>query len=76
MGSLSAAPSGRQAPNPSSSYLGGPKPPDKIRLAYCRWFSSIVEPLNEQERQQLVFLLEKIRTRLNELARTVGEPDA
>ncbi|MBV9104968.1 MAG: MarR family transcriptional regulator, partial [Verrucomicrobia bacterium] len=41
---------------------------DKIRPGYCRWFSSIVEPLDEGERQQLVNLLEKIRTRLNELA--------
>ena len=46
---------------------------DKIRPGYCRWFSSIVEPLDEQERQQLVFLLEKIRTRLGELARN-GKP--
>jgi DNA-binding MarR family transcriptional regulator len=42
---------------------------DKIRPAYSRWFSSIVEPLSEQERRQLVFLLEKIRTRLGELSR-------
>ena len=41
---------------------------DKIRPGYCRWFTSIVEPLDEDERQQLVFLLEKIRTRLSELA--------
>jgi DNA-binding MarR family transcriptional regulator len=47
---------------------------DKIRPAYSRWFSSIVEPLNEQERQQLVFLLEKIRTRLGELARNGKSP--
>jgi DNA-binding MarR family transcriptional regulator len=40
---------------------------DKIRPGYCRWLSSIVEPLNEEERQQLVMLLEKIRTRLSEL---------
>jgi DNA-binding MarR family transcriptional regulator len=46
---------------------------DKILPGYCRWFSSIVEPLDEQERQQLVFLLEKIRTRLGELARD-GKP--
>jgi DNA-binding MarR family transcriptional regulator len=45
---------------------------DKIRPGYCRWLSSIVEPLSEEERQQLVFLLEKIRTRLGELAE-VGE---
>jgi len=41
---------------------------DKIRPGYCRWLSSIVEPLKEEERQQLVMLLEKIRTRLGELA--------
>jgi len=41
---------------------------NKIRPGYCRWLSSIVEPLNEEERQQLVTLLEKIRTRLGELA--------
>src|SRR6201997_969503 len=45
---------------------------DKIRPGYCRWLSSIVEPLSEEERQQLVILLEKIRTRLGELA-VVGE---
>jgi len=45
---------------------------DKIRPGYCRWLSSIVEPLSEEERQQLVLLLEKIRTRLGELA-VVGE---
>jgi DNA-binding MarR family transcriptional regulator len=41
---------------------------DKVRPGYCHWFSSIVEPLDQEERQQLVFLLEKIRTRLSELA--------
>jgi DNA-binding MarR family transcriptional regulator len=41
---------------------------DKVRPGYCRWFSSIVEPLDKEERQQLVNLLEKIRTRLGELA--------
>src|SRR6202140_3459783 len=45
---------------------------DKIRPGYCRWLSSIVEPLNEGGRQQLVMLLEKIRTRLSELA-MIGE---
>jgi DNA-binding MarR family transcriptional regulator len=43
---------------------------DKIRPGYSRWLSSIVEPLSEEERQQLVMLLEKIRTRLGELALT------
>jgi DNA-binding MarR family transcriptional regulator len=45
---------------------------DKIRPGYSRWLSSIVEPLDEEERQQLVRLLEKIRTRLGTSA-VVGE---
>ena len=49
---------------------------DKIRPGYCRWLSSIVEPLSEEERQQLVMLLEKIRTRLSELAVTGEERSA
>jgi DNA-binding MarR family transcriptional regulator len=49
---------------------------DKIRPGYCRWLSSIVEPLDEQERQQLVRLLEKIRTRLSEFAGNGGERSA
>jgi DNA-binding MarR family transcriptional regulator len=49
---------------------------DKIRPGYCRWFSSIMEPLNEEERLQLVALLEKIRSRLNELTRSVEERSA
>ncbi len=40
---------------------------DKIRPGYCRWLSSIMTPLDEEERQQLVTLLEKIRTRLGEI---------
>lgn len=49
---------------------------DRIRPGYCRWFSSIVEPLNEEERLQLVTLLEKIRTRLSELTRSGEERSA
>jgi len=56
--------------------LAGQNLLDKILPAYCRWFSSIVEPLNERERQQLVFLLEKIRTRLSELAHNGKPPSA
>jgi DNA-binding MarR family transcriptional regulator len=48
---------------------------DKIRPGYSRWLSSIVEPLNEEERQQLVMLLEKIRTRLAELT-VIGDQSA
>jgi DNA-binding MarR family transcriptional regulator len=49
---------------------------DKIRPGYCRWLSSIVEPLNEEERQQLVMLLEKIRTRLSEFTAFGGSRTA
>jgi DNA-binding MarR family transcriptional regulator len=49
---------------------------DKIRPGYCRWLSSIVEPLDEEERQQLVMLLEKIRTRLSEVSVLGEEPSA
>ncbi|MEA3149050.1 MAG: hypothetical protein QOI53_4726, partial [Verrucomicrobiota bacterium] len=43
---------------------------------YCRWLSSIVEPLDEEERQQLVMLLEKIRTRLSEVSVLGDQPSA
>jgi DNA-binding MarR family transcriptional regulator len=49
---------------------------DRIRPGYCRWLSSIVEPLNEEERLQLITLLEKIRTRLSELTRSGEERSA
>jgi DNA-binding MarR family transcriptional regulator len=37
-----------------------------ILPGYTRWLSSIVEPLNEEERHHLVTLLEKIRIRISE----------
>jgi DNA-binding MarR family transcriptional regulator len=43
---------------------------DKVRPAYCRWFSSVVDTLNEDERQNLVSLLEKIQ---KQIARLAGE---
>ena len=39
---------------------------DGILPGYTRWLSSIVQPLNEEERHLLVTLLEKIRTRISE----------
>ena len=41
---------------------------DGILPGYTRWLSSIVEPLNTEERQHLVTLLEKIRIRISERA--------
>ena len=41
---------------------------DGILPGYTRWLSSIVEPLNTEERQHLVTLLEKIRTRISDRA--------
>jgi DNA-binding MarR family transcriptional regulator len=41
---------------------------DKVRPVYSRWFSSVIEPLTEPERRQLVSLLEKIQTRLWEVS--------
>jgi len=41
---------------------------DKVRPDYCRWFTSVVEPLNQDERKQLLALLEKIQIRLGELS--------
>jgi len=41
---------------------------EKVRPAYCRWFTSVVEPLNQDERQQLLVLLEKIQIRLGEIS--------
>src|ERR1700732_1353908 len=41
---------------------------DKVSPDYCRWFTSVVEPLNQDERKQLLALLEKIQIRLSELA--------
>jgi DNA-binding MarR family transcriptional regulator len=41
---------------------------EKVRPGYCRWFTSVVEPLNQDERQQLLVLLEKIQIRLGEIS--------
>ena len=41
---------------------------DRVRPDYCRWFTSVVESLNEKERQQLLALLEKIQIRLGEIS--------
>jgi DNA-binding MarR family transcriptional regulator len=37
---------------------------DRIRPAYCHWFSELVGPLTEPERQLLINLLEKIQHQL------------
>jgi DNA-binding MarR family transcriptional regulator len=37
---------------------------DRIRPAYCRWFSELVDSLTEAERQVLIALLEKIQLQL------------
>lgn len=41
---------------------------DKVRPAYCRWFSSVVDTLSEEERSHLVSLLQKIQLQLARLA--------
>ena len=41
---------------------------EKIRPDYCRWFTSVVETLDEDERRQLLMLLEKIQIRLSEIS--------
>jgi DNA-binding MarR family transcriptional regulator len=38
---------------------------DRIRPAYCRWFSDLVASLTETERQLLISLLEKIQHQLS-----------
>jgi DNA-binding MarR family transcriptional regulator len=38
---------------------------DRIRPAYCRWFSELVASLSEAERRLLISLLEKIQHRLS-----------
>lgn len=45
---------------------------DKVRPAYCRWFSSVVDTLNEDERQLLVSLLERIQKQIACLAGDVS----
>jgi len=39
---------------------------DKILPGYTQWLTSIVEPLNGEERELLVDLLEKIRIRIGQ----------
>jgi DNA-binding MarR family transcriptional regulator len=41
---------------------------DRIRPVYVEWFTSIVAPLNQEERLHLVNILQKIQLRLAELA--------
>ena len=41
---------------------------ERVRPVYCEWFTSVVTPLSEDERFQLVNLLQKIQVRLAELA--------
>jgi DNA-binding MarR family transcriptional regulator len=41
---------------------------DKVRPVYSRWFTSLIEPLSETERTQLVYLLQKIQSRLAEVS--------
>ncbi|MBV9391815.1 MAG: MarR family transcriptional regulator [Ktedonobacteraceae bacterium] len=41
---------------------------DQVRPGYCHWLARIVEPLDQEERQHFVLLLEKIQVRLAELA--------
>ena len=41
---------------------------DKVRPVYCRWFSSVVDTLSEEERSHLVSLLEKIQLQIAHLA--------
>jgi DNA-binding MarR family transcriptional regulator len=46
----------------------GTKLLDHVRSPYCEWFTSIIEPLTQDERLQLVNILQKIQLRLAELA--------
>jgi DNA-binding MarR family transcriptional regulator len=41
---------------------------ERVGPAYCRWFTSVVESLDEQEKEQLLTLLEKIQTRLSQMS--------
>ena len=47
---------------------GGEQLLDRVRSPYCEWFSSIIAPLSNDERLQLVNILQKIQLRLAELA--------
>jgi DNA-binding MarR family transcriptional regulator len=41
---------------------------ERVRPDYCRWFTSVVETLDEDERRQLLVLLEKVQIRLSEIS--------
>jgi DNA-binding MarR family transcriptional regulator len=41
---------------------------ERVRRDYCRWFTSVVETLNADERKQLLVLLEKVQIRLSEIS--------
>src|SRR6202008_1649963 len=47
---------------------GGEQLLDRVRSPYCEWFTSIIEPLSQDERLQLVNILQKIQLRLAELS--------
>jgi len=47
---------------------GGEQLLTRVRSPYCEWFTSIIEPLSNDERLQLVNILQKIQLRLAELA--------
>ncbi|MBV9274816.1 MAG: MarR family transcriptional regulator [Verrucomicrobia bacterium] len=40
---------------------------ERVRPTYCEWFTSVIAPLTEDERKQLVFILQKLQRRLAEL---------
>ena len=47
---------------------------ERVRPAYCRWFNSVVECLDEEEKEQLLTLLEKIQTRLGQMSGQYRKP--
>jgi DNA-binding MarR family transcriptional regulator len=47
---------------------GGEELLDRVRSPYCEWFTSIIAPLSQDERLQLVNILQKIQLRLAELS--------
>jgi len=40
---------------------------ERVRPIYSEWFTSVISPLTEDERKQLVFILQKLQQRLAEL---------
>jgi len=40
---------------------------ERIRPTYCEWFTGLIAPLTEDERKQLVHILQKLQQRLAEL---------